>query len=99
MPTFTPPTREEGASSDALWGRYSIPVGISVLRVNGVFAERPYPALVEIDGLTEGVDWFQGGRTYAISDETAAELSAAGFVPLAQGYGETPYGVGPFGVV
>ena len=88
MPTFTPPTQEQG-SSDPFWGRYRIPVGISVVRIPqgfgmGAWGETPYgfggyrrlptPALSEIAGLEEGVDWFQGGRTYVISDEVAEAL-------------------------
>jgi hypothetical protein len=29
--------------------------------------------------LTEGVTWFQGGRTYTVSSSTAAALTAAGY--------------------
>lgn len=78
MPTFTPPTVPQG-SSDPFFGRYSIPVGVSVVRSGGVFVRRPYPALMEIAGLVEGVDWFQGGRTYTVSSATAAALTADGF--------------------
>lgn len=78
MPTFTPPTVPQG-SSDPFFGRYSIPVGVSVVRSGGVFVRRPYPALMEIAGLVEGVDWFQGGRTYTVSSATATALTADGF--------------------
>lgn len=96
MPTFTPPTREE-ASSDPFWGRYSIPVGQSVVRVNGTFTLMPYPALSEIAGLTEGVDWFQGGRTYSVSEDVANELDATGFDVGFIGYGQGLYGAGLYG--
>lgn len=78
MPTFTPPTVPQG-STDPFFGRYSIPVGVSVVRSGGVFVRRPYPALMEIAGLVEGVDWFQGGRTYTVSSATATALTADGF--------------------
>lgn len=78
MPTFTPPTIPQG-SSDPFFGRYSIPVGVSVVRSGGVFVRRPYPALMEIAGMVEGVDWFQGGRTYTVSAGTAAALTTDGF--------------------
>lgn len=97
MPTFTPPTVPQG-STDHFFGRYSIPVGVSVVRVGGTFERRPFPALREIAGLTEGVDWFQGGRTYVIDDTTATALGAAGFTVTADaGYGEAPYGSQGFG--
>lgn len=78
MPTFTPPTVPQG-STDPFFGRYSIPVGVSVVRSGGVFVRRPYPALMEIAGLVEGVDWFQGGRTYTVSSATATALTTDGF--------------------
>ena len=78
MPTFTPPTMPQG-STDPFFGRYSIPVGISVVKRGGVFRSVPYPALMEIADLTEGVEWFQGGRTYIISDVLAAALAAEGY--------------------
>lgn len=78
MPTFTPPTVNEG-SSDHFFGRYSIPVGQSVVKVGGVFRTTPYPWLGDIAHLTEGTEWFQGGRTYVISPEVAAELTADGY--------------------
>lgn len=97
MPTFTPPTVPQG-SSDPFFGRYSVPVGVSVVRSGGVFVRRPYPALAEIASLTEGVDWFQGGRTYVIDDSTATALTADGFTVTADaGYGEAPYGSQGFG--
>jgi hypothetical protein len=78
VPTFTPPTVPQG-STDPFFGRYSVPVGVSVVKRGGVFERRPYPALMEIAGLTEGVDWFQGGRTYTVSSAVATALTADGF--------------------
>jgi hypothetical protein len=97
MPTFTPPTVPQG-STDPFFGRYSVPVGVSVVKLNGVFKTTPYPALRELDGLTEGVDWFQGGRTYVVDDDTATALTADGFSVTADaGYGEAPYGSQGYG--
>ena len=78
MPLFTPPTRLE-SSSDSFFGRYSVPVGESVVRVNGTFTRQPYPWLGDLDGLVAGEDYFLGGHQYVVSDEIAAELTAAGF--------------------
>lgn len=79
MPTFTPPTVPQG-SNDPFFGRYSIQVGVSVVKRDGVFRRTPFPALREIAGLQEGVDWFQGGRTYTIDAGTASALTTDGFV-------------------
>lgn len=78
MPTFTPPTVNLG-SNDPFFGRYSIPVGQSVVKKNGVYELTPYPTLVELDGLDEGTDWFGGGRTYVVSAEVADALTTDGF--------------------
>lgn len=97
MPTFTPPTINEG-SNDFFFGRYSIPVGQSVVKTNGTFRTTPYPWLGDIADLEEGVEWFGGGRTYVVSDEVAALLAADGYtVEPDAGYGEAPYGSQGFG--
>lgn len=96
MPTFTPPTVPQG-STDPFFGRYSIPVGVSVVKRDGVFERRPYPALAEIAPLTEGETWFQGGRTYEISTELAGDLERDGFEVTLPGYGQGRYGYGAYG--
>lgn len=78
MPTFTPPTVPQG-SNDPFFGRYSVPVGVSVVRRAGVFTRVPFPALQEIAGMVEGTDWFQGGRTYTVSAAVATQLATDGF--------------------
>jgi hypothetical protein len=101
-------------STDHFFGRYRIPVGVSVIRKAtapddqgfgegpygfGGYERRPYPALIEIADLEEGVDWFQGGRSYIVSDEIAENLVASGFeVTPDVGYGESVYGSQGFGV-
>lgn len=89
--TFTPNTALEYAD-DRFFGRYGVPVGISVLWNGSTFVERPYPWLGEIrpfedfdvygTELIEGVTWFQGGRTYQVSDATATALTTAGFTVI-----------------
>lgn len=96
MPTFTPPTVLQG-SSDPFFGRYSIPVGQSVVLRNGHYATVPYPWLGEIAPLTEGRDYFLGGRTYDITNAVASALEADGFTVVALGYGQGAYGRGPYG--
>lgn len=82
MPTFTPPTTTE-SSEDLLFGRYGIPVGQSVLFLDNSWQTVPYPWLGEVADLTEGETWFQGGRTYTISEETGDALAAAGYEVIA----------------
>lgn len=84
-------------STDPFFGRYSIPVGVSVVKRNGVFERRPYPALAEIASLTEGVEWFQGGRTYEVDESIAIELETHGFYVDFPGYGQGAYGFGNYG--
>lgn len=78
MPLFTPPTVKQG-SNDHFFGRYSIDVGQSVLLRDGVYVTTPYPALMEIADLVEGEEWFQGGRTYTVSQAVADALAADGY--------------------
>lgn len=96
MPSFTPPTVAQG-SDDHFWGRYSIQVGQSVVKMNGVFTLSPFPWAGDLEGLTEGEDYFLGGRTYAVTAEIAAELDMAGFGSEYIGYGEGAFSGGPYG--
>jgi hypothetical protein len=80
MPTFVTPTQEQGVRrGDALFDRYTIPVGVSVVKRAGVYTETPFPWLGEIADLIEGTDYFLGGRTYTVTDAVAAALQADGF--------------------
>lgn len=104
--TFTPPTQATSIGRGlSLWDRFTIEVGLSVVRVGGILILHPYPVSGDLAPLTEGTDYFLGGRTYTVSDTTAAELTAAGFRlgdtspgsdPL--GFGEGGFGEGGFGL-
>lgn len=97
MPTFEPPTHEEGIRSPERILRYfRLTTANSVVKVNGVFTSVRSPSAELLAGLTYGVDYFRGGYVYVVTPEVAAELSAAGF-PVQAGYGETPYGNTPYG--
>jgi hypothetical protein len=78
MATFTPPVTYD-YSDDVLFGRYGFPVGQSVLLMDGHYSTIPYPWLGEIASLEEGTEWFQGGRTYTVTDEVATALQADGY--------------------
>lgn len=97
MPSFTPPTVLE-RSSDPFFGRYSIPVGQSVVLRDGHYATVPYPWLGEIAELQDGETYFLGGRTYVVSNEVAFALEADGYtVDGFPGYGDGAYGFGLYG--
>jgi hypothetical protein len=83
-------------SDDWFFGRFGIPTGQSVVVTNGHYITTPYPWLGEIYGLTEGVDWFQGGRVYEVSDAVATQLAIDGFM-VGNGYGIGAYGIGAYG--
>jgi hypothetical protein len=76
---FVTPTATENIKGDPLFGRYHLPVGVTVIKRDGVYVDSPYPWIGELQGLTEGVDYFLGGRTYRVTDEVAAALAADGY--------------------
>ena len=78
MPSFTPPVAYE-QGSDFFFGRYQVPVGHSVIKQNGTYTTVPYPWMGEFVGLTEGTDYFMGGRTYDITEAVASALTADGY--------------------
>lgn len=102
MPSFTPPTTFE-YSGDPFWGRFKVEVGLSVVKKAGHYLTTPYPWLGEIATLSEGRDWFQGGRTYEITDAVADALRDDGFTVDAipgddpEGFGDGGFGEGAFG--
>lgn len=74
---------------DRFSSRYGVPVGQSVVKVDGVFTLHPVPWLGDLVDLIEGTDYFLGGRTYVITDAIATALQAAGFTTLSDpGYGD-----------
>lgn len=97
--SFTPPTIKL-YSDDLLFGRYGFTTGVSVVKVNGTYTETMTPWLGEVAELTEGVDWFQGGRTYAVDDDIADALEADGFTlggPIMDPTDSPVYGAGTYG--
>jgi len=97
VPTFTPPTVKQSVGGDRLFSRYGTRVGQSVVKTGGTYRLTPFPWLGDIKDLTEGTDYFLGGRTYTITNEVAADLEVAGFFPVALGYGEGAFGYGAYG--
>jgi hypothetical protein len=102
LPSFTPPTHEEPIRTTVRPLNYfRLTWAASVVRVNGTFTTVRSPSQTLLQAAGEsGVDYFLGGHTYDISDETATELVAAGFDVdgVVSGYGVGPYGLGAFGL-
>lgn len=98
MPSFTPPTtRQPLDPNDRLFRRYFLEVGQSVVKRAGTYQLTPFPWIGELEGRTEGVDYFMGGRTYSITEAVATALEVDGFIVDAPGFGSGAYGFGLFG--
>ena len=98
MPSFTPPTIKQSVGGDRLFSRYGTQVGQSVVKFGDTYRLTPFPWLGDIADLTEGVDYFLGGRTYVVTDAIATALEADGFTTIdTSGYGIDPYGSDGFG--
>lgn len=78
MPTFTPPTVEEGpAGGGPLFFRYKIPRADAVLKTDGEYTRTRVPTEGEIAAADI---YYAGGRGgYVVSDAEAAALTAAGY--------------------
>ena len=85
MPTFTPPTVEDGprilpdsrGPGRALMRHYSpLPVGVSVLKIGGVYTTVRNPTTAQIDAADVA---YLGGHEHPVTDDEAADLTAAGF--------------------
>lgn len=81
MPTFTPPSFEEGMPTTVKPLCYFRQTSSSsVVRINGVLTSVRTPSQEQLEAAgKEGVDWFIGGHIYTVSSATATELTAAGF--------------------
>lgn len=97
MARFKPPTQAQ-AMPDTFWGRYSIPVGVSVIRDGDTYENVPTPTEDDFEAAgVEGTDWFRGGYVYKISPALAEALAAAGYVIAYTDYGDGGYGEGFYG--
>lgn len=80
MPTFTPPTVDEGIEcSSRLIGRFKLARGISIVKTSGHYAEQRFPWQGDLEPLAEGSDYFIGGHVYTIDSATASALTIDGF--------------------
>ena len=78
MPTFTPPTVDEGpAGGGPLFFRYKIPRADAILKKDGVYTRTRVPSE---DDIAVADIYYAGGRGgYEISEQEAADLTAAGY--------------------
>lgn len=93
MPLFTTPTQLQ-AMDDPLWGRYRVPVGITVIREGTHFVNLPGPTDDELRAAgVDGVDFFRGGYEYPVTPELGQQLIDDGYtVDMNAGYGYGEYG-------
>lgn len=77
MPTLTTPTVDEPLETEhPLFGRYKLTRGVSLLVSGSTVVSAQYPNQEDLD-LYDHV--YLGGRSYDITSEEAAVLTAAGY--------------------
>lgn len=78
MPTFTPPTVDEGPVADGpLFSRYKLRRGMSVVKdAEGAYSTVRFPWLGD---LLDADTVYLGGHIYDITADEAVELTAAGY--------------------
>ncbi|MGZ4519165.1 MAG: hypothetical protein ACXVGA_00945 [Mycobacteriaceae bacterium] len=84
--TFIPPTYEQAfgpdpssmarANGDRLFSRLTYPVGYAVLKTNGFYTLVRNP---DAESIASADVAYLGGHTYLVSDQEAADLTAAGY--------------------
>lgn len=93
---FTPPSRPERRSMDRLFGRMSIPQGMTVIKQDGIYSTVTFPLS---DSFEDAEEVYLGGHRYLIDAAKAAALDAAGygeFIEDADTYGSGPFGEGDY---
>lgn len=94
---FSPPGRLERRGGHPLFGRLSYPVGVSLLKEDGLFRQVEIPSPEEIEAADAA---YIGGHDYIITDaDEAQDLIDAGYGEWIRdyGYGSGLYGEGVYG--
>lgn len=97
---FNPPTVDEGpAGGDALFWRYKLARGVSVIQASdGTWSTWRYPTN---DQLLTAIRAYRGGYRYEVTTAEAKALVSAGFGAYLTGYSDpiapSGYGAGPYG--
>lgn len=77
---FRTPTTQRLAGTRRLYNLYTLPKGVSVVKVDGHYRRYPIPPHTLLAEMTESVDYFIGGKAaVTVSAAVAAELTADGF--------------------
>jgi hypothetical protein len=79
LPSILPETRGIQWRS---WRHYGgNPVGVSVVKVNGVYTTIRTPTTTQLEaaGNREGIDFFLGGHVYTVTDAVSTALIADGY--------------------
>lgn len=75
MPTFFPPTVDEGPAGYGLFYRYKHKRGISILKINGTYYKLRVPSTDQVDSSTE---YYAGGHEHNVTNEQKTALINAG---------------------
>ena len=75
MPTFFPPTVDEGPAGFGLFYRYKHKRGISVLKINGIYYKLRVPSTDQVDSSTE---YYAGGHEHNVTNAQKTALINAG---------------------
>ena len=75
MPTFFPPTVDEGPAGYGLFYRYKLKRGISVLKISGTYYKIRVPSTDQVDSSTE---YYAGGHEHNVTNEQKTALINAG---------------------
>ena len=94
---FEPPTVQDANQGDVLFSRFASPQGQTVFVTGSTVTVSPVPWMGDLVGLTEGVDYFLGGRVYLVSEAQALVLTNAGYTVDDSGFGVGGFGEGGFG--
>jgi hypothetical protein len=77
MYTFRTPTIDEGPIGPTRLDQfYTLPRGITILKINGKYYEERYPLSSDVK---EADIAYVGGHVYMVTDSEAANLIAAGY--------------------
>lgn len=74
MPTFFPPTIDEGPAGFGLFYRYKLKRGISVLKIGSTYKKYRVPTTDQIEASSE---YYAGGHEYEVSEAQKSALIAA----------------------
>lgn len=75
MPTFFPPTVDEGPAGYGLFYRYKLKRGISVLKIGNTYYKIRVPSTDQVDSSTE---YYAGGHEHNVTNAQKTALINAG---------------------